>query len=81
MHNELGDPQAALHAFEIALQVHPDYPDAHLHIAEVLHQLNRVEEAIPHWKVYLEFDEMGPWAELARQRLDELEDDELEQFS
>ncbi|MFH1302005.1 MAG: tetratricopeptide repeat protein [Planctomycetota bacterium] len=79
LHNELGDAEAALHAFEIALRVHPDYPDAHLHIAEVLNQLNRVEEAVPHWKVYLEFDELGPWAELARQRLQEYDDDQLEQ--
>ena len=78
LHNELGDPEAALQAFEIALQVHPDYPDAHLHTAEVLHQLNRVEEAVPHWKIYLEFDEMGPWADMARQRLEEFEDDDEE---
>lgn len=80
LHNELGDPEAALQAFEIALQVHPDYPDAHLHKAEVLHQLNRVEEAVPHWKIYLDFDEMGPWAELARQRLQEYDDGEDLQF-
>lgn len=78
LHNELGAAESALEAFQIALQVHPDYPDAHLHIAEVLNQMNRVEEAVPHWKVYLDFDELGPWAELARQRLQDYDDDQME---
>lgn len=61
----------ALEAFTVALTVHPDYPDAHLRRAEVLHRLDRTEEAVAHWRRYLEFDERGPWADAARQRLEE----------
>ena len=64
-------PEAALEALNIALSVHPDYPDAHLHIAELLHQAGDVSRAIPHWQAYLTFDSRGPWAEQARQRLEE----------
>lgn len=67
---ELGQTQSALDAFDIALQSHADYPDAHFHKAELLHRLNRTDEAVPHWKAYLTQDQRGPWADVARQRLD-----------
>lgn len=67
---ELGQTQSALDAFDIALQSHADYPDAHFHKAELLHRLNRSAEAVPHWQAYLAQDQRGPWAEVARQRLD-----------
>lgn len=67
---ELGQPQSALDAFEIALQSHADFPDAHFHKAELLHRLGREAEAIPHWQAYLAHDQRGPWAEVARQRVE-----------
>lgn len=68
---ELGQAQSALDAFDIALHSHADYPDAHYHKAELLDRLNRHEEARPHWQAYLEHDQRGPWADVARQRLEE----------
>lgn len=68
---ELEQTQSALDAFDIALHSHADYPDAHFHKAELLHRLNRREEARPHWQAYLEHDQRGPWADVARQRLAE----------
>jgi tetratricopeptide (TPR) repeat protein len=68
---ELGQFVQAIDAFSIAIDIHPDYPDAHLHKAESLHQAGRTAEAVPHWQKYLEFDQTGPWAESARQRLEE----------
>lgn len=59
----------AIEAFEIALETHPDFPDAHFHLAEALHQSGRSDAARGHWDAYLRFDEHGPWAETARQRL------------
>ena len=69
LHAELDEHEAALDAFEVALEVHPDFPDAHWHKGEILHGLDRTDEAIPHWERYLTFDNRGPWAETARQRL------------
>ncbi|MBI3863602.1 MAG: tetratricopeptide repeat protein [Planctomycetia bacterium] len=68
---ELGDLSGAVDAFDIALDIHPDFPDAHLHKAESLHQAGRTADAIPHWQKYLDYDQSGPWAEAARQRLKE----------
>jgi tetratricopeptide (TPR) repeat protein len=68
---ELDQAQSALDAFDIALHSHADYPDAHFHKAELLHRLDRREEARPHWQAYLEHDQRGPWADVARQRLGE----------
>ncbi len=68
---ELDQTQSALEAFDIALNSHADYPDAHFHKAELLHRLNRDTEARPHWQTYLEHDQRGPWADVARQRLND----------
>lgn len=62
----------AIDAFDIALDIHGDYPDAHLHKAETLHLAGRSSEAVTHWRKYLEFDQSGPWAEAARRRLEEV---------
>jgi len=70
LHRQLGDPEQALDAFGIALDVHPDFAEAHYHKAEVLHELGRAAEAVDHWEAYLEHDSRGPWADTARQRLE-----------
>lgn len=74
---ELGRLDDALDAFEIALKVHPDFPDAQRHKAEVLHKLGRTSEAIPLWEAYLKHESRGPWAEAARQRLEDARDRDL----
>ena len=73
VHAEQEEFDSALDAFKIALDMHPDYPEAHLHRAEVLHQLGRTAEAVSHWQIYLKFVDRGPWADNARQRLAEAE--------
>jgi tetratricopeptide (TPR) repeat protein len=67
--DETGRTSSAQEAFRVALDLHPDFPDAHFHLAELLERTDRREEAAEHWRRYLEFDQRGPWAELARQRL------------
>jgi tetratricopeptide (TPR) repeat protein len=67
-----GDLEPALDALKVALSVHADYPDAHWHAADVLLQLGRTDEAADHWRRYLKFDTRGPWADEARQRLEEI---------
>jgi len=70
LHRELSEPQSALVAFEIALDVYAEYPDAHFHKAETLAELGRTAEAVPHWSEYLRCHSRGPSAEIARQRLE-----------
>jgi tetratricopeptide (TPR) repeat protein len=71
LHAELNDTDAALDAFEIAVKTHPDYPDANFHLAQLLDRLGQRENALPYWTKYLEFDCRGPWAETARQQLEQ----------
>ena len=67
---ETGKTTSAQEAFRVALDLHPDYPDAHFHLAELLEQSGHRDEAASHWRRYLEFDQRGPWADIARQRLE-----------
>jgi tetratricopeptide (TPR) repeat protein len=67
---EHGATTAAEEALRIALERHPDYPDAHFHLAQLLTRRESVDEARPHWAAYLRHDAHGPWAEIARQHLE-----------
>ncbi len=69
LHRELGDLTAARQAFEQSLQLLPEYPDAHFHLAETLHDLGEEDLSRVHWEEYLRHHSRGPWAEIARQRL------------
>lgn len=72
---EIQDTALAEEAFRNALERHPDYPDAHFHLAQLLAESGRARDAVPHWRRYLEYDDAGPWAATARQRLEELADE------
>ncbi|MAT14281.1 MAG: GlcNAc transferase [Planctomyces sp.] len=65
--------EEAIRYFQGALSLHPEYPDAIYHLAEVLQQLNRHHEAAKHWQTYLNLDSRGPWAENARHSLQQWE--------
>ena len=71
LHRELEEPEQALDAFAIALNLHPDFAEAHYHQAEVLCELGREQEAVEHWEAYLRQDSLGPWAERARDQIAE----------
>lgn len=58
-------------AFLTAIAIHEANPDALLHYAQLLDQLNRGSEALHYWEEYLRYDSRGPWADHARQRLDD----------
>lgn len=66
---EVGQTQSAMEALRVALDRHADYPDAHFHLAELLERQGDSPAARPHWFRYLEHDQRGPWAEVARRRL------------
>lgn len=74
LHNELGDLSSARTAFEVALTILPEYPDAHYHLAETLNQIGDTNSARQHWEEYLKHDLRGPWADIAKQRIEQLGD-------
>lgn len=66
---ETGQPELAIAAFQGALAVYPDYPDAHYQLARTLDDLQRHDEAAPHWEAFLSLAPGSPWADEARDRL------------
>lgn len=68
---ETGRPDLAVAAFEGALALHDDYPDVHYNLARTLDAMGRDGEAEIHWERFLELSPDSPWADEARERLDE----------
>ncbi|MFQ6112616.1 MAG: tetratricopeptide repeat protein [bacterium] len=63
------DNVAALNAFERALEILPDYPEAAYNRAMILQQLGRQEEAKKAWQDYLIIDNRSEWSKVAQRRL------------
>ncbi|QGJ70140.1 O-linked GlcNAc transferase [Planctomycetales bacterium 10988] len=69
---EMGQIEQALAAFEGALSLHPDYPDAHYHLANLYDDQQQLSPAVEHWKKFLELSPESPWAEEIQNRLQEV---------
>ena len=63
--------EESLDAFDLVIRIHPDCPEAHWFRGDTLRELGRIGEAMESWQAYLKFDQRGPWAEMARQYLDQ----------
>jgi tetratricopeptide (TPR) repeat protein len=68
---EQGQAELAAAAFQGALACHPEYPDAHYHLARTLDETGREAEAEHHWRQFLKLSPDSPWADEARDRLGE----------
>lgn len=68
---ELGEPELALAALEGVLRQEPDYADAHWHVAGILAALGRDADSHRHLRRFLALAPQSPWADLARERLDQ----------
>ena len=66
---ELGDLELAVSAFQGALQYHPDYADAHYHLAAALQKLGKTIEAEQHRARFRELMPNSPWGEKDGQEL------------
>lgn len=66
---ELGELGLAEAAFRGALEYHPDYADAHYHLARLLDRANRAPEASRHWRLFTNLAPASPWADEARERV------------
>ena len=58
---ETEQTELAVAAFQGALAYHPDYPDAHYHLARVFDELSRANEAEHHWHQFLALSPDSPW--------------------
>ena len=68
---ELNETEMAISCFRGTLDQHPDYPDVHFHLAKLLSESGRSDEANIHWEAFLQLAPRSPWAEEARLQLGE----------
>jgi tetratricopeptide (TPR) repeat protein len=67
---EEGCDEMALRHYRSALQANPFYPDLHINLALLYEKLEMRGRACEHWRRYLQLESLGPWADVARQRLE-----------
>ncbi len=66
---EEGRKESALRHLKATLAADPVYADAHLNLALLYEKLGLRRRAREHWRRYAQLDPSGPWADVARQRL------------
>ena len=74
MLEEDGDDRGALAHYRRALAADPLYPDLHINLALLYEKLERERAATDHWRRYLQLDPTGPWAEVARGKVERTTD-------
>ncbi len=67
---EMGQRDLATAALEGAIACHAEYADAHFHLARLLEDDGRKEDAARHWREFLKLAPESPWHEEARTRLE-----------
>jgi tetratricopeptide (TPR) repeat protein len=67
---EQGQTDLAIAALEGAILHHPNYADAHYHLARLLDDAAAAGDAETHWQRFLELAPDSPWAEEALQRIE-----------
>jgi DNA-binding transcriptional MerR regulator/Tfp pilus assembly protein PilF len=70
---EDGEDDQALRHYRAAFAADPLYPDLHINMALLYEKLGRSTQAERHWRRYLQLDASGPWADVARRRLSQVE--------
>lgn len=68
---ECGQLALAIAAFEGTLAQHPDYADVHFHLARAQDDSGNPAAAAAHWIRFLELAPASPWADEARERIDQ----------
>jgi tetratricopeptide (TPR) repeat protein len=67
---EEGCDEMALSHYRSALGANPFYSDVYINLALLYEKLGLTGRARDHWRRYLQLDSTGPWADVARQRLE-----------
>ncbi|MDD5308744.1 MAG: tetratricopeptide repeat protein [Deltaproteobacteria bacterium] len=68
---ETSEIEEAERCFSVAVGLDSTFADAHFNLAMTKSRLGRADEARVHWERYLEIEPMGPWADIAREKLSE----------
>jgi tetratricopeptide (TPR) repeat protein len=66
---EQGELDLAEAAFVGALKYHPNYADAHYHLARLLDRKDQSSAALRHWQRFMDLAPASPWADEALERV------------
>ena len=69
LYYERGDAKAAVPCFARAVETDPAFADAHFNLAMALEEIGQRASAKKHWRIYLQLEPEGAWAEVARRHL------------
>jgi len=69
LHEEEGRRESALHYYKIVVRCDPFFAEAHLNLALLYDKLDLARRAAQHWRRYVQIVPEGPWADIARERL------------
>lgn len=69
LYYERGDAKAAVPCFARAVETDPGFADAHFNLAMALEEAGQRASAKRHWRIYLQLEPDGAWAEVARRHL------------
>jgi tetratricopeptide (TPR) repeat protein len=69
VHAQFEEWEDAIRAGQRALELAPDFADAHYNLAEAFHASGRPGEARRHARAYLRTDPSSPWATRLQQNL------------
>jgi tetratricopeptide (TPR) repeat protein len=63
---ERGDAMAAITSFKTAIEQDPRFADAHFNLAMAYEQIGKRSVARNYWRMYLDLEPHGTWADIAR---------------
>ena len=69
LHYERGEAESSARCFQRAVDADPGFADAHFNLAMALEEIEQRAKARRHWRLYLQLEPDGPWAEVARRHL------------
>lgn len=72
LHEEKGEWEKARQRYEEAIRLDPDYADPLYNLALVYERLGQHGKAWQQWRGYLRLDPKSPWADYARQKLEQI---------
>lgn len=67
--DELKSYASAVRTYQQAIGINPRHADSHYNLARALELSGKPRKALKHWRIYVQLDPAGPWADFARKAI------------